>query len=151
MSNPFLRLLFVLVLPLPCLADGAVTNIKVMSFNMWVNWGTSPPRCIDAIRTSGADIVGLQECNAATALTIATNLGFYYLGVNDVSIVSRYPIVNAISTGGGSAVAIQLSAGQLVYLFNCHLTAYPYGPYDMRTGRDQTFVINQENQTRMPA
>src|SRR5262245_61392765 len=61
-----------------------VTNLRVMSFNIWVNGGTSLPGCINAIRTSGADIVGLQECNATTARIIATNLGFYYLGVTDV-------------------------------------------------------------------
>src|SRR4051794_22673306 len=109
MSNWSLRLLTLLVFPTCCLADTAVTNVKVMSFNIWVNGGTSLTRCIDAIRTSGADIVGLQECNAVTALNIATNLDFFYLGVNDISIVSRYPIVNTIATGGGSAVAIQLS------------------------------------------
>jgi endonuclease/exonuclease/phosphatase family metal-dependent hydrolase len=128
-----------------------VTDLRVMSFNIWVNGGTSLTRCVDAIRTTDADIVGLQECNATTARTIATNLGFHYLGVSDVSIVSRYPIRNVISTGGGSAVAIDLSPGQVVYLFNCHLAPYPYGPYSIREGRDQTFVINQENQTRMPA
>ena len=122
-----------------------------MSFNIWVNGGTSLTRCIDAIRTTGADIVGLQECNAATARTIATNLGFYYLGIPDVSIVSRYPILQSISTSGGSAVAIELSPAQVVYLFNCHLAPYPYGPYSIREGRDQAFVINQEHQTRMPA
>ncbi len=122
-----------------------------MSFNIWVNGGTSLTRCIDAIRTSGADIVGLQECGATTARTIADSLVFHHLGVGDVSIVSRYPIRNTISTGGGSAVAIELSPGQLVYLFNCHLAPYPYGPYSIREGRDQAFVINQENQTRMPA
>jgi endonuclease/exonuclease/phosphatase family metal-dependent hydrolase len=122
-----------------------------MSFNIWVNGGTSLTRCVDAIRTTGADIVGLQECNAGTARTIGTNLGFHYLGVTDVSIVSRYPILHTISTGGGSAVAIELSPGQVVYLFNCHLAPYPYGPYSIREGRDQAFVINQEHQTRMPA
>jgi len=122
-----------------------------MSFNIWVNGGTSLTRCIEAIRTSGADIVGLQECNAATARSIATNLGFHYLGVPDVSIVSRYPILHAISTGGGSGVAMELSPGQVAYLFNCHLAPYPYGPYSIREGRDQAFVINQEHQTRMPA
>jgi len=132
-------------------AASPVTDLRVMSFNIWVNGGTSLTRCIDAIRTSGADIVGLQECNAATARTIATNLGFYYLGIPDVSIVSRYPILHSISTGGGSAVAIELSPAQVVYLFNCHLAPYPYGPYSIREGRDQAFVINQEHQTRMPA
>src|SRR5258705_13878701 len=114
------------------LVASPVTDLRVMSFNIWVNGGTSLTRCIDAIRTSGADIVGLQECNAVTARTIATNLGFYYLGVNDVSIVSRYPILNTISSGGGSGVAVELSAGQVGYLFNCHLTAYPYGLYSIR-------------------
>jgi len=128
-----------------------VTNLTVMSFNIWVNGGTSLAKCIEAIRTSGADLVGLQECGASTALTIATNLGFYHLGVSDVSIVSRYPIVNVIPTGGGSAVAVELSPGQRAYLFNCHLAAYPYGPYSIREGRDQTFVLNQENTARMPA
>src|SRR5258705_4306150 len=115
-----------------CVAAGPVTDLRVMSFNIWVNGGTSLTRCIDAIRTSNADIVGLQECNAATARTIATNLGFYYLGVNDVSVVSRYPILNTASSGGGSGVAVELSAGQVGYLFNCHLTAYPYGLYSIR-------------------
>ena len=128
-----------------------VNDLRVMSFNIWVNGGTSLTRCIDAIRTTGADVVGLQECNAATARAIATNLGFYYLGVPDVSVVSRYPILHSISTGGGSAVAIELSPSQIVYLFNCHLAPYPYGPYSIREGRDQAYVINQENQTRMPA
>jgi hypothetical protein len=147
-----LRLLLLLLLVQGFSSRAAgVTDLRVMSFNIWVNGGTSLNRCIQAIRDSGADIVGLQECNASTARNIATNLGFFYLGTTDVSIVSRYPIANTIPTGGGSAVAVELSPGQLVYLFNCHLTAYPYGPYSIREGRDQAFVINQENQTRMPA
>jgi hypothetical protein len=147
------RLLLILLLAqgVNWCVGAAVTDLRVMSFNIWVNGGASLNRCIQAIRDSNADIVGLQECNAATAQTIATNLGFYHLGVADVSIVSRYRIVNTIPTGGGSAVAIELSPGQVVYLFNCHLAAYPYGPYSIREGRDQAFVINQENQTRMPA
>ena len=145
-----LLLLLLLIQDFSGRALAAVTDLRVMSFNIWVNGGTSLNRCIQAIRDSGADLVGLQECNAATARTIATNLGFFYLGTSDVSIVSRYPI-NTIPTGGGSAVAVELSPGQLVYLFNCHLAAYPYGPYSIREGRDQAFVINQENQTRMPA
>jgi endonuclease/exonuclease/phosphatase family metal-dependent hydrolase len=135
----------------PLAQSAAVTNLSVLSFNIWVNGGTSLPQCIEAIRSSGADLVGLQECNAATARTIATNLNFYYLGANDISIVSRFPIVSPINTGGGSAVAVELSPGQLLYLFNCHLTAYPYGPYSILEGGDQAFVLNQEAQTRLPA
>ena len=72
-------------------ALGAVTELRVMSFNIWVNGGRSLSQCIEAIRTSGADIVGLQECNPATAETIAADLSFHHLGVNDVSIPFTYP------------------------------------------------------------
>jgi len=122
-----------------------------MSFNIWVNGGRSLDQCVEAIRLSGADLVGLQECNAVTAQTIAANLGFHYLGVNDVSMVSRYPILRVMPTNGGSGVTIELSPGQRVHLFNCHLAAYPYGPYRMREGQGQAFVLGEEQQTRMPA
>ena len=152
--NRIPRFVLLIALLLPWVVRPAfaapVTELRVMSFNIWVNGGQSLTRCIDAIRTAGADLVGLQECNAATAQTIATSLGFHYLGVNDVSVVSRFPIVSTIPTGGGSGVAIELSPGQRVYLFNCHLAAFPYGPYSMREGRDQAFVLDQEQQTRMP-
>jgi endonuclease/exonuclease/phosphatase (EEP) superfamily protein YafD len=127
-----------------------VTNLTVMSFNIWVNGGTSLNGCIDAIRRANADVVGLQECNAATAQTIATQLGYYVLGASDNSIVSRYPILNALTIGNSRGVTVELSPGQRVHLFDCHLTAYPYGPYDYKHGQSKEFVINQENQTRMP-
>jgi len=132
-------------------AAAPVTNLTVMSFNIWRNGGNSLSRTIEAIRQAGADLVGLQECNAQTARTIADALRFYVLPRVDVSIVSRYPILTALPVGGGSGVAVALPDGQRVYLFDCHLTAYPYGPYSMREGKDQAFVLAQEEATRMPA
>jgi endonuclease/exonuclease/phosphatase family metal-dependent hydrolase len=128
-----------------------VTNLNVMSFNIWVNGGSSLTRCIEVIRRANADLVGLQECSATTAQTIATQLGYHVLGANDDSIVSRYPIVNSLVIGNSRGVTVEISPGQRVHLFDCHLTAYPYGPYDLKNGRSQDFIINQENQTRMPA
>ena len=122
-----------------------------MSFNIWVNGGSSLNNCIEAIRRANADIVGLQECNATTAQTIATALGYHVLGANDDSIVSRYPILNSLTIGNSRGVTVEIRPGQRVHLFDCHLTAYPYGPYDYKNGRTQEFVINQEHQTRMPA
>jgi endonuclease/exonuclease/phosphatase family metal-dependent hydrolase len=140
-----------MLLEAPTLSAAPVTELSVMSFNIWGNGGWSLSQCVEAMRLSGADLVGLQECSPATAQSIATNLGFSYLGVNDVSIVSRYPIVATHTVSGGSGVLIELSPGQRVHLFNCHLAAYPYGPYSLREGKDQAFVIDQENATRMPA
>ncbi len=132
-------------------AGAAVTQLKVMSFNIWVNGGLSLSNCIEVIRSSGADIVGLQECNAATAQTIATRLGFHVQPDGDNSIVSRYPILANIPTTGGRGATILLGAGQRVHFFNCHLAAYPYGPYDLKNGQSQAFILNQEQTTRMPA
>lgn len=129
----------------------AVTQLKVMSFNIWVNGGLSLSNCIEVIRSSGADIVGLQECNAATAQNIATRLGFHVQPDGDSSIVSRHPILASIPTTGGRGATILLETGQRVHFFNCHLAAYPYGPYDLKNGRTQAFIMNQEHTTRMPA
>jgi hypothetical protein len=103
---------------------------------------------VEAIRTSGADLVGLQECNAATAQIIATNLGFHVLPASGCSIVSRYPIISSQVVGNSRIATVQLSPGQRVRLFNCHLTAYPYGPYDLKQGKAREFIINQENAVR---
>jgi endonuclease/exonuclease/phosphatase family metal-dependent hydrolase len=143
------------LLTLLCLVSRAeaapVTELKILSFNIWVNGGRSLSNCIEVIRAAGADIVGLQECNAPTAQTVASNLGFYAATDRDVSIVSRFRIVEEIPASGGRGVTIELAPGQRVHFFNCHLTAYPYGPYDLHDGKAQSFVLNQEHSTRMPA
>ena len=143
------------LLTLLCLAYGAnagpVTELKILSFNIWVNGGRSLSNCIEVIRTAGADIIGLQECDAPTAQTIASNLGFYAATDSDASIVSRFRILANIPASGGRGVTVGLAPGQRVHFFNCHLTAYPYGPYDLHDGKTQSFVINEENETRMPA
>ncbi len=96
-----------------CALNGApITQLKVMSFNVWVNGGQSLSNCIEVIRTTSADIVGLQECNATTAQTIATGLGFYVVPATDCSIVSRYPILATQTIGNSRGVTVQLSPGQ---------------------------------------
>jgi len=150
------RLIFLLVIcsgvvPSDTAGAAPVTQLKVMSFNVWVQGGLSLSNCIEVIRTTGADIVGLQECNATTAQTIASRLGYFVQPDGDSSIVSRYPILASIPSSGGRGATIELGPGQRAHLFNCHLTAYPYGPYDLKAGRSTSFIINQENTTRMPA
>lgn len=130
------------------LSAAPVTKLKVMSFNIWVSGSGGLTKCVDAIRTSGADLVGLQECNAATAQTIATNLGFHLVSADGCPIVSRYPIVSSQVIGYFRGATVQLSPGQRVHFFNSHLTAYPYGPYDLKQGKPQTFVVDQENKVR---
>jgi len=150
MTNPPRRTaLLLLLLATACSVSAApVTQLKVMSFNIWVSGGLSLNKCIEAINTSGADLVGLQECNATAAQTIASNLNFHVLTAGDCSIVSRYPILSSQVIGNSRGVTVQLSPGQRAHLFNCHLTAYPYGPYWLKDGSNTTSIINLENTAR---
>ncbi|MFO1477758.1 MAG: endonuclease/exonuclease/phosphatase family protein [Verrucomicrobiota bacterium] len=142
------------MLPLVAVAGnalaGPVTSLRVLSFNIWVQGGLSLPSCIQAIRTNQADIVGLQECNAVTAQTIASALGFYMQPGSDCTILSRYPILATYIAGYSRGVTVELSPGQRVHLFDVHLTAFPYGPYDLHDGQTAAYVVNQENNLRLP-
>lgn len=128
-----------------------VTQLKVLTFNIWMEGGLSLSNCIKIINTSGADLVGLQECNQATAKTIATNLGFYVFPMGNSSIVTRFPIVATYIAGDSCGVTVQLSDNQRVHFFNCHPPAYPYGPYDLKDGKSTSYILDQEMNVRMPA
>jgi endonuclease/exonuclease/phosphatase family metal-dependent hydrolase len=119
------------------------TSIKVMTFNMW-GGGDSWDKCVEAIENSGADIIGLQE--ASNFVGIANSLGFYY--DEGTWTLSRYPITAVQGWGYGQAVTIRLPYGQDVYVFNCHLPAYPYGPYQLP---DVEAALEAELQAQWPA
>jgi endonuclease/exonuclease/phosphatase family metal-dependent hydrolase len=117
-------------------APAAVSALKVMTFNVWSGEGTAAGRnkLAEIISASGADIVGVQELDDAAGRSIATTLGFHYhqQSGGDIQILSRYAIVGQSSSNLGAR--IELSPGQQVWLFNAHLAAYPYQPYDLRDG-----------------
>ena len=103
-----LILLAVVILCLPAAASYATrTNaetveFKVMAWNIWRGGRedgrlAGPRRVIDVIRSSGADIVAMQETYGSGEL-ISKALGFHFhpRGTN-VSIHSRFPIIEDIS------------------------------------------------------
>ncbi|WP_299674980.1 endonuclease/exonuclease/phosphatase family protein [uncultured Tenacibaculum sp.] len=119
-------------------------NLKVMTFNKL--YSTSSNSALNVVRASGADVIGLQESYGA-ARSIANSLGFYYHAVNSsVTIISRYPITSTNSSG----VQITLPDGLKIYVFNAHLTSYPYEPYEIRDRsiRSESAAINSANRTR---
>lgn len=151
MTKQFKRIVISVLLTIAAtsfLRAAPVAELKVMSFNIWVSGRGGLTNCIEAIRASGTDLVGLQECNAATAQIVATNLGFYLVSADGCPIVSRYPVISSQTIGYFRRATVQLSPGQRVHLFNCHLTAYPYGPYDLKQGKPRDFIVNQENTVR---
>jgi endonuclease/exonuclease/phosphatase family metal-dependent hydrolase len=132
------------------------SELKVMSFNIWRSGGRSLVATTDAIRSSGADIIGLQECNEETAQTLARDLG-----VNEVhdenghAILTRFPIAKVGSTRdvwGGLGATITVGRPELprVHVFDAHLFWDEYGPYYLREGKSSSFVIERENARRMP-
>lgn len=122
-----MRCLVMLVSLLFFLASGTAGSgtgvpLKVMSFNIWKG-GTDFEAVVAAIRTGGADIVGLQE--APNSRRIATRLGFFH--DPQTRILSRYPVIASLD--GGAGTVVRLPNGRPLYVFNVHLTAYPYAPY----------------------
>ena len=117
-------------------AAAAVDTVKIMTFNVWVGEGTAAGRnkLAEIMQAGGADIIGVQELDNSAGLSIAAALGFNYhqQSSGDIQVISRYPIVG--QSAGNLGVKIALSPGQEIWLFNSHLAAYPYQPYDLRDG-----------------
>ncbi len=130
-----------------------VTNLSVLSFNVLVAGQRGLGNITEAIRRSGADVVGLQEIASSPAAIsqVATSLGFHTLP--GLPILSRYPIRGTAGLGTSevqNGATIELTPGQRIHLFNCHLAPYPYGPYFLRDGQSVDAVIDLEVATRLP-
>ena len=50
--------LLLILTPVNSLRAAPVTQLKVLSFNIWVQGGLSLSNCIEVIRASDADLVG---------------------------------------------------------------------------------------------
>jgi endonuclease/exonuclease/phosphatase family metal-dependent hydrolase len=130
-------------------------ELKVMSFNIWRSGGRSLERTIAAIRASRADVIGLQECNPQTALTIAGLLGCRMVhDEHGHAILTRFRIAGGVlrtkNEWGGMGATIELDQGERVHVFDAHLHWTSYGPYHLRQGRSVSEVMAEERTIRMP-
>lgn len=106
--------------------------LRVMSYNILAGGTKHYPlsQTVKVIQVADADVIGIQEVGSS-AQAIANALGFYYQGFNsDLAIISRYPITQVL----GQGVKLQLAPAHEAYLFDVHLKAYPYQPYDIQAG-----------------
>ena len=72
-----------------------------------------------------------SEFKSEPAAAPAAALGFFYQNIGgSTAVLSRYPIADSVNQG----VKLQLSPTQQAYVFNVHLTPFPYQPYDIRDG-----------------
>src|SRR5688500_225187 len=102
---------------------------------------------LEAIRASGADVVGLNEATMNAQL-IADRLGWHASPRTQIS--SRYPIVDPPGANG-LYVYVEPLPGRVVAVSDVHLPADPYGPYELRDGATLDDVLELENDLRVPA
>ncbi|MET3924024.1 endonuclease/exonuclease/phosphatase family protein [Devosia sp. 2618] len=165
--HKFMLSLAFAALAVPVLAQPApeAITLKVMSFNVWYGGENVNQAAIaEVIRTSGADIVGLQETDGNLArLAAATGLVYYDTRRN---IISRFPIFDPAlgertQAGPGlysmpsldsNAVhaLIAVAPGQVIAMANTHLTSNPYGPEAVRDGEPLDAILAIEAETRLP-
>ncbi len=136
-------------------------NLTVMSFNIWVSGSNVPnglTHAVNAVRETGADIVGFQECSAAAVAQILSQFHADPLyaaaggvGNGDSAVVSRWGIETSHTGAGlrGVGARVRLPSGEAVRFFSCHLTPYPYGPYSIRDGRGVAATLADEQATRV--
>ncbi len=144
----------------------STVDIKVASFNILyggdeVDYATGHPhwcqdpagcaetmaRVADVIRSSGADIVGMQE-GTGNGCRIADLLGWTCNG--RLQVLSRFPLIDPPG-GDGIYVYAEIAPGRVMALANVHLPSDPYGPYFPREGWALDEVLALEHELRMPA
>ncbi|KAJ6785468.1 hypothetical protein PWT90_01178 [Aphanocladium album] len=139
-----------IVVPVRRADEPMVKQLKVVSMNMWLG-GTLindyHAKQVDIITKLDADIVSLQETQGIHALRLAHALGWWAYETWDASIISRYPIVEALtSTTKTAAVRIALDGDkQQVVVWGAHLGYTYYGPYGFCfDGKDTEGVLQLE-------
>ena len=127
----------------------APVSLKVMVFNI-ENGGTqvSFAKVAQAIKKSGADVVGIEEAYGHIP-RLARLLGWHYFD-NRLQIVSRYPLVDPPG-GNGVYTFVQVAPGRVVAMENVHLPSAPYGPNWVRNGKTRAQVLAMERRVRLPA
>ena len=120
--------------------------LRLMSFN--IEWGGTHVRfdsVAEAIRISGAEIVGVQEAEGNLA-RLAAELGWYY----DLRsyVISRYPVI-APEAAGGKYALVEVRRGEVVALANVHLPSTPSGAAWLRAGRTPEQVVAMERRVRL--
>ena len=121
--------LFVSSCPQVARAQTERAQVRVMTFNTLYGGtkrGQPLSQTAQVITKAQADVVGLQEAGDS-AEKLAEMLGWHVARQGWGAILSRYEIVAALPDG----VRLRLDSGHELYVFNVHLPAAPYQPYQL--------------------
>jgi len=141
------------VFPVPPLTR----TLSVMSFNIWCNGGDSLSRTCEVIRHSNPDVAGLQECSIETARILALKLRMYYAGNKGgekgrQSVLSRWPIEPLDGEVCNAGFKILPPNAPEIAMYNVHLTAYPYAPYELHHYHKSAVTVEAiEHKTQFPS
>jgi endonuclease/exonuclease/phosphatase family metal-dependent hydrolase len=123
--------------------------LNVMVFNI-EDGGTlvSFAKVVEAIKASGADVVGIEEAQGHIP-RLARLLGWPYYSTR-YQVVSRFPLIDPPGSRG-VYLLVEPQPGKVVAMMNVHLPSDPYGPYWVRDGSTAAKVIALEKKVRLPA
>lgn len=132
------------------------TQIKILAWNIWhgghrYGHAVGLERVIEIIRSADADIIGLIE-TYGSGEEIADSLGYYYYLISsNLSILSRYPIIETIQAfrpfNFGGAKILLGSGKELVFL-NTWLHYLPDYSNSLMEGKSVKQIIDAEAETR---
>ena len=135
-------------------------TFNVMTFNTWYSaqYGYGGlERVAEIIADLNIDVIGFQETDPSSIIEIQFLLsnfeGYENLystpSESNISIISRFPIVDTYDYNlYGIGADLVISNSDTIKFVSSHLTAYPYGPYDLYEGISVDDVINNELSTR---
>jgi endonuclease/exonuclease/phosphatase family metal-dependent hydrolase len=130
-------------------APAAAEPLTVMTFNVWYGGvQVEFDRIGEAIRRSGADVVGVQEPEG-NLRRIARSAGLPYVD-ESLHLISRYPLFPARRAGVRFAY-VGLGLRRVAAIANVHLPSSPYGPELQRDGKSDAQVLANERATRLGA
>ena len=152
--------------------SAATAALKVLTINTMFDCQNGVDAVADVIRSSGADLVGLQESVRNTRV-LAKKLGMNWIQQDKrTALLSRFPIESVSSKR--YAVTVSLDNGARVAFANAHLTSFPFqshqlchlpsggGPYldteeeaiasaDKTRGEEVRTMIRESDATGLPS
>ena len=135
-------------------------TFNVMTFNTWYSaqYGNGGlERVSQIIADLNIDVIGFQETDSLSIIEIKSFLnnfdGYEQLystpSQSNISIISRFPITDIYDYNlYGIGADITFSDIDTFKFVSSHLSAYPYGPYDLYEGVSIDEVIQNELSTR---